>query len=180
VVSASGAAFSWAANSRENQLTAWSNDPVSDPSPEVVYLRDEETGDVWTPTAHPIRLPDRRYIAAHGHGYSRFEVSAYGVRSELLMFVAPDAPVKTCVLTLENLSRQPRRLAVTAYVEWCLGQSRNLHGAVHHLAGRRHNSRDARAQCVEQRFRQPRRVRGHERTPDVLDRRSSGVPGPSR
>jgi cyclic beta-1,2-glucan synthetase len=125
VVSASGAAFSWAENSRENQVTPWSNDPVGDPSPEVLYLRDEETGEVWTPTAHPIRLPDRRYVAAHGQGYSRFELAAYGVRTELLMFVAADAPVKTCVLTLENLSQQPRRLGVTAYVEWCLGQSRN-------------------------------------------------------
>jgi cyclic beta-1,2-glucan synthetase len=125
VVSASGAAFSWAQNSRENQLTAWSNDPVIDPSPEVLYLRDQQTGDVWTPTAHPIRLPDRRYVAAHGQGYSRFELAANGVRSELLVFVSPDAPVKTCVLTLENLSRDARRLAVTAYVEWCLGSSRS-------------------------------------------------------
>jgi len=125
VVSASGAAFSWAENSRENQVTPWSNDPVSDPSPEVLYLRDQETGEVWTPTAHPIRLPDRRYVAAHGQGYSRFELAARGVRSELLTFVASDAPMRTCVLTLENLSGQPRRLAVTAYVEWCLGQSRN-------------------------------------------------------
>jgi cyclic beta-1,2-glucan synthetase len=125
VISASGAAFSWAENSRENQLTAWSNDPVSDPSPEVLYLRDQETGATWTPTAHPIRLPDRRYVAAHGQGYSRFELAANGVRSELTVLVAPDAPIKTCVLTLENLSRHARKLAVTAYVEWCLGSSRS-------------------------------------------------------
>jgi cyclic beta-1,2-glucan synthetase len=125
VVSASGAAFSWSENSRENQLTSWSNDPVIDPSPEVLYLRDEETGEVWTPTAHPIRLPDRRYVAAHGQGYSRFELAANGVRSSLTVLVAPDAPMKTCVLTLENLSRRARRLSVTAYIEWCLGSSRS-------------------------------------------------------
>jgi cyclic beta-1,2-glucan synthetase len=125
VVSASGAAFSWAENSRENQLTAWSNDPVSDPSPEVIYLRDQESGEIWTPTAHPIRLPDRRYLATHGQGYSRFELAANGIRSELTVLVSPDAPLKTCVLTLENLSRHARKLAVTAYVEWCLGAARS-------------------------------------------------------
>ena len=54
-VSESGSGYTWAGNSRENQLTPWSNDPVSDPAGEALYIRDEETGDLWTPTALPIR-----------------------------------------------------------------------------------------------------------------------------
>ena len=55
-VSESGAAATpGRENSRENQLTPWSNDPVSDPPGEAIYVRDEETGELWRPTALPIR-----------------------------------------------------------------------------------------------------------------------------
>src|SRR5262249_51955398 len=54
-VSESGAGYTWSMNSGENQLTPWSNDAVSDPFGEIFYVRDQETGEVWTPTASPIR-----------------------------------------------------------------------------------------------------------------------------
>src|SRR5581483_5181694 len=71
-VSAEGAGYTWSGNSRENQLSPWSNDPVSDPAGEAIYLRDEESGDLWTPTASPIREAGTLYVARHGQGYSRF------------------------------------------------------------------------------------------------------------
>ena len=73
--STEGSGYTWSANSRENQLTPWSNDPVSDPPGEVFYLRDDRTGDVWSPTALPIRDASGIYVARHGRGYSRFEHS---------------------------------------------------------------------------------------------------------
>ncbi|HWU44552.1 MAG TPA: glucoamylase family protein, partial [Bdellovibrio sp.] len=48
-VSEGGSGYTWSINSRENRLTNWSNDPVTDPSSEIFYLRDEETGEIWTP-----------------------------------------------------------------------------------------------------------------------------------
>ena len=40
LVSESGSGFTWSLNSHENQLTPWSNDPVSDPSGEAaLYSR---------------------------------------------------------------------------------------------------------------------------------------------
>ncbi|WP_170935982.1 GH36-type glycosyl hydrolase domain-containing protein [Pandoraea sp. PE-S2R-1] len=123
-VSESGAGYTWAENSHENQLTTWSNDPVADPCSEAFYLRDDESGELWTPTALPIRLENTRYIAAHGHGYSRFEHTAHGIRSELTQFVSWHDPVKLSVLTLENRSRHHRKLSVTGYVEWVLGSDR--------------------------------------------------------
>jgi cyclic beta-1,2-glucan synthetase len=107
-----------------NQLTPWSNDPVSDPPGEIFYLQDVETGDLWSPTALPIRVDNARYVIRHGQGYSRFEHASHGIHSELLQFVSPDDPVKISVLTLKNTSGRPRKLSVTAYVEWVLGASR--------------------------------------------------------
>ena len=123
-VSVEGSAFTWAVNSRENQLTPWSNDPVSDRPGEVFYLRDDDTGDLWCPTALPIRDHNAAYVARHGWGYSRFEHSAHRITSELVQYVPLDNPIKISRLTLRNTSGHTRRLSVTAYVEWVLGTSR--------------------------------------------------------
>src|SRR6059036_655611 len=123
-VSESGSGYTWSVNSRENQLTAWSNDPVSDPPGETIYVRDEETGDLWGPTALPIREEISPYVIGHGQGYTRFEHVAHGISLELLQLVPLDDPIKISRLTLTNESGRPRRLSVTAYVEWVLGVSR--------------------------------------------------------
>ena len=124
-VSESGAGSTWSVNSRENQLTPWSNDPVSDPPGEAFYVRDEESGQLWNPTVLPIRQEAWPYVARHGQGYSRFEHSAHGITLELLQFVPPADPVKISRLTIINREDRPRRLSVTAYVEWVLGTSRS-------------------------------------------------------
>ena len=124
-VSESGSGYTWSLNSRENQLTAWSNDPVSDSAGETLYVRDDETGDVWGPTALPIREDVAPYVIRHGQGYSRFEHVSHGVSLDLLQLVPLDDPIKISRLTLTNQSGRPRRLSVTAYVEWVLGASRS-------------------------------------------------------
>ncbi|HEX5380077.1 MAG TPA: glycosyl transferase, partial [Phenylobacterium sp.] len=123
-VSAEGGGFTWSVNSREHQLTPWSNDPVTDRPGQAFYLRDEETGDLWSPTALPIRDEAATYVARHGWGYSRFEHTSHGVAAELVEFVPVADPLKISVLKLRNLSGRARRLSVTAYVEWVLGASR--------------------------------------------------------
>ena len=123
-VSESGSGYTWSGNSRENQLTPWSNDPVSDPVSEAIYIRDDETGELWGPTAQPIRVEESTYVARHGAGYSRFEHLHDGIDLDLVQFVPLDDPLKVSVLTIENRSGRSRRLSVTAYAEWALGTSR--------------------------------------------------------
>ena len=123
-VATEGGGYTWSVNSRENQLTPWSNDPVSDRPGEAFYLRDDDTGDLWCPTALPIRDDSATYVARHGWGYSRFEHTAHGIAAELLQYVPLDDPIKISRLTLRNTSGRARHLSVTAYVEWVLGPSR--------------------------------------------------------
>ncbi|WP_426687677.1 GH36-type glycosyl hydrolase domain-containing protein [Rhodanobacter ginsengiterrae] len=123
VISESGSAYTWGENAHEFRLTPWHNDPVSDGSGEALYLRDEETGQVWSPTPLP-RRGSGSYTTRHGFGYSVFEHVEGGIHSELWVYVALDASVKFSVLKLRNDSGQPRRLSVTAYVEWLLGDLR--------------------------------------------------------
>ncbi len=124
-VSADGSASTWALNSQQNHLTPWSNDPVRDTPGEAIYVRDEETGELFGPTALPIREAASRYIARHGAGYSRFDHDSHGISLELTQFVPVDDPIRISRLKLTNLSGRSRRLSVTAYVEWVLGTTRN-------------------------------------------------------
>jgi len=124
-VSESGSGYTWSLNSRENQLTPWSNDAVSDPAGETIYVRDEETGELWTPTALPIRERSP-YVIRHGWGYTSFEHVSHGISLELMQCVPPEDPVKISRLTLTNVSGKGRRISVTAYLEWLLGASRSV------------------------------------------------------
>jgi cyclic beta-1,2-glucan synthetase len=125
IVSESGSGFTWSLNSHENQLTPWSNDHVTDTTGEAIYVRDEVTGEVWSPTALPIRSETGKYVARHGQGYSRFEHSSNGIALDLVQFVPPEDPIKISRLILQNDSGRKRRLSVTAYVEWVLSSSRS-------------------------------------------------------
>ena len=127
VLSEAGSAYTWCENAHELRLTPWHNDPLSDASGETFYLRDEESGEVWSPTSLPgvAQGPSTEpYTTRHGFGYSVFEHTASGIRCELLVFVALDAAVKFSVLRLHNQSGRPRRLTATGYIEWVLGDLR--------------------------------------------------------
>jgi cyclic beta-1,2-glucan synthetase len=124
-VSESGSGYTWSVNSRENRLTPWSNDPVSDTPGEAFYVRDLDSGLIWGPTCLPIREETSPYVIRHGQGYSRFEHTSHGIALELLQFVPPDDPIKISRLTLVNRSGRKRRLSITAYVEWVLGVTRS-------------------------------------------------------
>lgn len=123
VISESGGAYTWYENAHEFRLTPWYNDPVKDTSGEAIYIRDEETGQYWSPTPLPAR-GETPYIIRHGFGYSVFEHTENGIASELWVFVAMDAPVKCSLLKLKNLSGRTRQLSVTGYYEWVLGDTR--------------------------------------------------------
>ena len=120
-----GSGYTWSANSHENQLTPWSNDPVSDAPGEAFYVRDDKTGHIWSPTASPIRDASGIYVAHHGRGYSRFEHTSRGISTDLLQYVPVEGSVKISRLRLANTTNLTRHLSVTAFVEWVLGSSRS-------------------------------------------------------
>ena len=128
LVSEAGSGCTWAENSGENRLTPWRNDPVTDMPGEALYLRDEETGLVWSPTPLPAGAKTAHLIR-HGAGYSVFESQSHGLNQNLRLFVAPDSPVKIAHLRLQNLWKRPRRITVTYYAEWVLGTTRDMHQA---------------------------------------------------
>ncbi len=120
LVSESGMGTTWSQNSGENRLTPWRNDPVVDPPAEAIYLRDEDTGQVWSPTPLPARS-DAPYLIRHGAGYSMFQHASHGLEQNLTIFVHPKESLKIVQLKLHNATQRMRRVNVTYYAEWVLG-----------------------------------------------------------
>src|ERR1039458_5048222 len=130
LISESGGSYTWSENCHEFRLTPWNNDAVTDSSGEAFYIRDEHTGKFWSPTPLPAR-GESPYVVRHGFGYSVFEHTQDGISSELWIYVSINEPVKFAVLKLRNNSdRRRRRLSLTSYSEWVLGEQRQKN-AIH-------------------------------------------------
>ncbi len=122
-----GTGFTWSGNSHDNRLTPWRNDPVSDPPGEAVFLRDEESGRVWSATPLPAG-GGQPYTIRHGQGYTIYEHARDGIESRLRVYVAAAEPVKVFQLALRNTSNRRRQVSVTLYAEWVLGENRERTG----------------------------------------------------
>ena len=123
LVSESGSGFTWLGNSQRERLTPWSNDAVCDPSGEVIYLRDQEEGSIWSATPAPAS-PDAQFVVKHGQGYSVFEHNQGDLEHQLSVFVGVLSPVKFLRLRITNRGARARQLAAYGVVEWVLGASR--------------------------------------------------------
>lgn len=124
IISESGSSYTWSENAHGFRLTPWHNDPVSDSCGEAYYLRDEESGQFWSPMPYP-RKSNSAYRTRHGFGYSLFEHAHDGILSEVRVYVDLDAPVKFVALKIRNASGRPRKISATGYVEWVLGSLRS-------------------------------------------------------
>ncbi len=127
--SADGGGYTWFGNSRENQITPWSNDAVSNAPGEVIYVADDDTGVVISPMMKPMNSSEGTHLARHGFGYSVFERDANQLQLELLQTAHLTNAVKFSRLRITNMSSVRRRLTVTFYAEWVLGASRAANAA---------------------------------------------------
>lgn len=120
VVGDGGPGCTWSRNSRLHRLTPWHGDPVADPHGEALYVRDEDTGEFWSPLPGPVPAA-ASYETAHGFGYSRFEHASHGLRQETTIFVPRSDPVKIVRLTVGNHSGRPRRVSLFSCQRLVLG-----------------------------------------------------------
>lgn len=120
IVSESSLGATWSENAGENRLTPWRNDPVFDTPSEVLYLRDEETAEVWSATPLPAG-GDVETTVHHGAGYTTYVRESHGLQQELTIFVPPNTSLKVARLRIKNTLPRHRRLTATYYVEWVLG-----------------------------------------------------------
>ena len=124
VISESGSSYTWVENAHELRLSPWCNDPVSDTSGEAFYIRDEESGVFWSPMPLPAS-GETPYITRHGFGYSVFEHTENGIRSETWVYADIEASIKFITIKFQNLSGRSRQLSATGYITLVLGDLRH-------------------------------------------------------
>lgn len=137
LVTESGSGYTWHENSRENKLTTWSNDPVSDTPGEVIYLSDDETGEIWNVTPLPIREKEA-YSVTHGYGYSIFRHSSHGFEQELIQFVPVNDSIKLSLTRLKNISDSTREISLYYYIRPVLGVNDQVTAS--HISTQKHES----------------------------------------
>jgi cyclic beta-1,2-glucan synthetase len=125
LVSADGSGSTWSLNAQQNQITPWCNDPVTNMPADAIYIRDQESQELWSAMPLPIREPDSVYTLRHGFGYTRSQHAAHGIFVEMLQFVPLEDPVKISRLKIINSGSAARQLSVTYYVDWVLGNQNN-------------------------------------------------------
>lgn len=120
LVTESGGGYTWSQNSRENRITPWSNDQVTDPLGEVIYIRDTDTGHFFSPTPAPMRDNDTTTVV-HGFGYTEFIREKEGIKSNLTMTISMEDEVKCYGLELTNTKNEERDIEVFLYVDFVMG-----------------------------------------------------------
>ncbi|EJF85072.1 GH36-type glycosyl hydrolase domain-containing protein [Candidatus Bartonella washoeensis] len=123
-VSAEGATFTWANNSRDYHLTPWSNDPVSNRPGEALYLVDRLSLKRFSPVSSVECNENVVYEACHGFGFSTFKSIHSEIALELTHTIDLKKPVRLSRLIIRNEGKKPRSFRLYNYVEWVLGNIR--------------------------------------------------------
>jgi cellobiose phosphorylase len=114
IVSERGAGYTWSRNSQANRLTPWSNDPMRDAHGEAIFLRDDETGDVWSPVPGPCPAQSA-FVVRHGFGRTRFLSQCSGLSQNVEFLVPPEDAIKLVSVTLKNDGARDRQLSLASY-----------------------------------------------------------------
>lgn len=111
----SGGGFTWYLNSRENKLTQWSNDTVSDPISEAIYIKDESNSKIIT--AKRITDSGGNYTVRYGMGYAIYTHSENDMDVTETIFVPTKGSVKVSAVNIANNSDVPKKLSLYFYAD---------------------------------------------------------------
>ncbi|MBT9494633.1 MAG: carbohydrate-binding protein [Paucibacter sp.] len=124
-ISEAGGGYSWALNSRMNQLTPWSNDPVADPAGEWFLLQDMATLAVWSVAPGAMGAAQASYQVSHGQGYSEIKHRRGDLGVTASWCVDALSSVKQIRLSFINHGSRSLTLRVVGMAEWLMGANRS-------------------------------------------------------
>ena len=128
-ISEAGGGYTWALNSRLNQLTPWSNDPLADPPGEWFLLQDLRTRELWNVTPSAWGDAAATYRITHGQGYTAISHRHGDLEVRVDWCVDAASAVKQVRLRLVNRGHRKQRLRVIGMVEWIMGANRGDRGS---------------------------------------------------
>ncbi len=123
-ISANGGGISYDRSPLHGRITRYRiNDVPPDRPGKYIYVKDLDSGELWSLTWQPVGREPAAYRVAHGFGYTRAESEVAGIAASVLFFVPSDDDREIWKAVLTNTSGRRRRLAVTGYVEFALGHA---------------------------------------------------------
>ena len=121
LISNTAGGYSFFRDARLRRLTRYRyNNAPLDMGGRYIYLRDNDSGDFWSPTWMPTRKPLEAYTCRHGMGYTTIESTYEGIRANLRYFVPIGETLEVWQLTVTNLREQPAHLSGFSSIEFCL------------------------------------------------------------
>ena len=120
-VSHTGSGFTWIDNSQLAVVNWWQQDFAQDTAGKFLYVRDRQSGQVWSLSPAPMWPNYDQFECRHGIGYSTFVSSFAGIEAHWTLFPHPSEPVELWTVRLENKTAQARSLEIIGYLEWCCG-----------------------------------------------------------
>ncbi|MEN3156884.1 NdvB protein [Alkalimonas sp. NCh-2] len=80
-----------------------------------VYIKDEQTGDIFSIPYEPVRSKADRFVFSAGKSDIRWQLEQLGLQLEWQLSLSPDQPHELWQLTVTNLTGVPRQLSVYPY-----------------------------------------------------------------
>lgn len=131
VNSQAGGGFSWQTHSEFNRITRWHQDLIQDNWGKFIYIKNNDTGEVWSPTFQPVKKELKNYECRYGFGYSIISSEYKKIKIILTLFVPCEDNLEIWDLKIQNNSGKDVSLSFYTYFEWCLGASADHHREFH-------------------------------------------------
>ncbi|MBO0694253.1 MAG: hypothetical protein J2P58_15215, partial [Acidimicrobiaceae bacterium] len=121
IISNTAGGYSFYRDARLRRITRYRyNNAPLDLGGRYLYLRDDATGDYWSPSWQPTRTDLDSYECRHGLSYTTITSARRGLEAEILYFVPPGETLEVWRLRLTNLRDERRAISVFSSVEFCL------------------------------------------------------------
>jgi cellobiose phosphorylase len=121
IVSNTAGGYSFYRDARLRRITRYRyNNVPFDLGGRYIYVRDDETGDYWSPSWQPTHSDLEQYTCRHGMGYSTIGSKRRGISASTRYFVPLDENLEIWQFTLSNERQTPAALSVFSAIEFCL------------------------------------------------------------
>lgn len=123
-ISNNGGGISYYKSPLHGRITRYRINEVPPDRPgKYIYVKDRDSGEIWSLTWQPVGKSPEAYTVAHGFGYTRAEAKISGINSSVLFFVPLHDDQEIWKTILTNNSGKARKLSVYGYVELALGHA---------------------------------------------------------
>jgi cellobiose phosphorylase len=121
IISNTAGGYSFYKDARLRRLTRYRyNNAPFDFGGRYIYLRDNSSGEFWSPSWQPTKHKVAGYSCRHGMGYTIIGSTYNRIKAEILYFVPLGENLEIWQLSITNMKRKPVRLSVFSSVEFCL------------------------------------------------------------